>query len=180
MAAADQLAEKLDRLEQGTDEKAERIRKTFHRQSEAIDPDLTELARKQRIGELHEQAERKLQAAREEHEAELARLVESARRQAFGSAPSDGAKLVAWRDAASRAAAIDNKQDAERELRRVLGSGDTQMVRALSRLAHERGWAGVAAIGVDRELLNELFRLEQLTATRGRRNIKQRMFRWRL
>jgi hypothetical protein len=80
----------------------------------------------------------------------------------------------------SRAAVIDNKHDAELELRRALGSGDTQMAQAIRRLAHERGGAEVATIGVDRELLSELSRLEDLTSLRGRQNIKQRMFRWHL
>jgi hypothetical protein len=54
------------------------------------------------------------------------------------------------------------------------------MVQAVSRLAHERRWVDVATIGVDRELLDELSRLDDLASSRGRRNMKQRMFRWRL
>jgi hypothetical protein len=91
----------------------------------------------------------------------------------------DRAKLIAWRDATSRAAAIDNKQDAERELRQALES-DRQLVQAISWLAHERGWAEVATLGVDRELLSEHSGLEALTGTRGRRNVMQRMLRWRI
>jgi hypothetical protein len=61
---------------------------------------------------------------------------------------------------------------------RALETGDTTMVKAIIRRAHSRGWAEVAMAGVDRELLIEVSRLEELTSPRGRGTSTRRMFRW--
>jgi hypothetical protein len=42
----------------------------------------------------------------------------------------------------------------------------------------QRGWADIATLGVDIELLREVSRLEELNSRQGRRRDQRRLFRW--
>jgi hypothetical protein len=63
-------------------------------------------------------------------------------------------------------------------MRRSLEAGDRTMVKATARRAHTRGWAEVATLGVDVELLQQVSRLEELSSSQGRRRDQRRLFRW--
>jgi hypothetical protein len=63
-------------------------------------------------------------------------------------------------------------------MRQSLEAGDRTMVKAIARRAHTRGWAEVATMEVDVELLREVSRLEQLSSPQGRRRDQRRLFRW--
>lgn len=65
-------------------------------------------------------------------------------------------------------------------MRCSLEAGDRTMVKAIARKAHTRGWAEVATMGVDVDLLREVSRLEQLSSPQGRRRDQRRLFRWSL
>jgi hypothetical protein len=51
------------------------------------------------------------------------------------------------------------------------------MAKAITRKAHTRGWAEVATMGVDVDLLREVSRLEELSSRQGRRRDQRRLFR---
>jgi hypothetical protein len=177
---AERLQADLDQLEQRTDSTAEQVRARFRRRVEALDADLTPLARKARSDEFHAQAKKEMAAACDEYDRRLAELAGRARTSAFGSAPamSDGAATIAFRDAQDRAERLEQRDQAEAAMHRSLEAGDRTMVKAIARRAHIRGWAEVATMGVDVELLREVSGLEQLSSPRGRRRDQRRLFRW--
>ncbi len=179
---AERLQADLDQLEQRTDTSAEQVRSRFRRQVEALDDDLTPLARKARSDEFHAQAKTEMAAAHDEYDRRLAELAGRARTSAFGSAPasSDGAAIIAFRDAQDRPERLEHRDEAEAAMRGSLEAGDRTMVQAIARKAHTRGWAEVATMGVDVDLLREVSRLEQLSSPQGRRRDQRRLFRWAL
>ena len=61
--------------------------------------------------------------------------------------------------AEARADQIGDEPEAKRQIRRALESDDAMLVKAIARKAHQAGWASVATLGVDVELLRELSRL---------------------
>ena len=63
-------------------------------------------------------------------------------------------------------------------MRRALEADDRMMVKAIARRAHTRGWAEVATMGIEVELLQEVSRLEQLSSPQGSRRDQRRLFRW--
>jgi hypothetical protein len=63
-------------------------------------------------------------------------------------------------------------------MRRSLEAGDRTMVKAIARRAHTRGWAEIATMGVDVDVLREVSRLEEMTSPQGRRRDQRRLFRW--
>ena len=177
---AERLRADLDQLEQRTDTTAEQVRARFRRQVEALDNDLAPLARKPRSDEFQVQAKAEMARAREEYDSGLAELARRARTSAFGSAPaaSDGASIIAFRDAQDRAERLEHREEAEAAMRRALEADDRMMVTAIARKAHARGWAEVATLGVDVELVQQVSRLEQLSSPQGRRRDQRRLFRW--
>jgi DNA repair exonuclease SbcCD ATPase subunit len=177
---AERLRTDLDQLEQQTDTAAQQVRARFRRQVEALDADLAPFARKERSDEFHAQAKKEMTAAREEYDRRLAELAGRARTSAFGSAPasSDGASIIAFRDAEDRAERLQHRDEAAAAMRRSLETGDRTMVKAIARKAHTRGWADVATMGADVDLLREVSRLEGLSSRQGRRRDQRRLFRW--
>jgi hypothetical protein len=63
-------------------------------------------------------------------------------------------------------------------MRRALEADDRMMVKAIARRAHTCGWADVATMSVDVDLLREVSRLEELSSPQGRRRDQRRLFRW--
>jgi hypothetical protein len=177
---AERLQADLDQLEQRTDATAQQVRARLRRQVKALDDDLAPLAREARRNELLAQAKKEMAAAREEYDGRLAELAGRARTTAFGSAPapSDGAATIAFRDAQDRAERLEHRDETEAAMRRALETGDRTMVKAIARRAHTRGWAEVATMGVDIDLLREVSRLEELSSRQGRRRDQRRLFRW--
>jgi hypothetical protein len=90
----------------------------------------------------------------------------------------DAGQAVAWRDAEDRADRLEHSADAEAGIRRALEADDPMMVKAIARKAHARGWAEVATMGIDVELLQEVSHFEQLNSPKGRRGDERRLFRW--
>lgn len=166
---AERLRADLEQLEQRTDTTAEQVRARFRRQVEALDDDFAPLARKARSDEFLAKAKAEMAAARDEYDSRLAELAGRARISAFGSAPAnrEGASIIAFRDAQDRAERLEHREEAEAAMRRALETDDPMMVTAIARKAHTQGWAEIATLGVDVELLGEVSRLEQLSSPAG-------------
>jgi hypothetical protein len=72
---------------------------------------------------------------------------------------------IAFRDAQDRAEQLEHRDEAEVAMRRSLDARDRTMVNAIARKAHTRGWAEVATMGVDLELLQDVSRLARTPAS---------------
>ncbi len=175
---AERLEAELAKLDQDVDTAAERIRESLQRQLETVEQNtqLNELAKKQKREEASAGARERMQTLRDDFAGRRGAAIQSTRRALLGSAPADPAKLTAFRDARSRAAALDDPQDAARALQTALDDNDSQLAEAIVARALERGWQNVwrqwpeAADGVEV--------LAQVQGRRGRAH--ERMFRFGL
>jgi hypothetical protein len=109
---AAKLLERADQLEQDTDQAADRIRGEWRAEQERLqrDKNLTLEAVTRLSREKYEPLQEKMRALRENYNSSRAALIRDARVACFGAAPGSGDKLLAYRDARDRVAAItDNR-----------------------------------------------------------------------
>jgi hypothetical protein len=119
-----------------------------------------------------------MRALRENNNSSRAALVRDTRVACFGAAPGSGDKLLAYRDARDRAAAITDKQVGDQQLRRALDAGDELLAKAIAEHAHDMHWDRVATRAVPLELVRALAELERPRTARHERT--REMFRWHL
>jgi hypothetical protein len=91
-----------------------------------------------RLAEAFRVEKDKLQA---EHTRELADREAELLRRAFG--PSRSSDMMAWREAATAAAGLDNQDQAMTAVGIARRAGDESWLRALASAAYERGWPRV-------------------------------------
>ncbi|MDT0263981.1 hypothetical protein [Jatrophihabitans lederbergiae] len=107
-------------------------------------PQTSDLGKRQQITAAHQDAAARMKKLRTTEQANLlARraVLESA---LYGSARQlSGADMIAFRDAADRAASARTPDDGMLMLQRAQGNGDDQLASALAHRAEEMGWAGV-------------------------------------
>jgi len=139
----------LDILEsqiQNNRDLAESVTDQANRELSAVknDPRLTEDARYQDTAKIRNDLREKLAALRDKEDAIVADKLRSLERTVLGTAGSNPAEVISYRDAAERAASVDDLREAEEMMRRALLSGDSGLAKALLNRAVEKGWSTVA------------------------------------
>jgi hypothetical protein len=112
----------------------------------ADDPSLTPTGRRERLEPMHQEVVEKMSALHKQEKAAVRGLKENLERAVFGLSPSastDPAKLVSYRDAASRARELDDRDDAAELYESAKRSGDTILAAAVMERAMVRGWSTV-------------------------------------
>jgi hypothetical protein len=140
--AADLLRQRHAHLEEGTDERAEKIRAGLHDQLDKLeqDADLTDLAKRDRGDQLRQQAREQMGELRTGYEQRRRELDLQVRQSAFGSAPTSPAGVAAFRDAVDRASKLERRAEAQQSMRAAIDTGDMELARAIAAKAHDQGW----------------------------------------
>jgi hypothetical protein len=140
--AADLLRQRHAHLEEGTDERAEKIPAGLHDQLDKLeqDADLTDLAKRDRGDELRQQARERMQELRTGYEQRRRELDLQVRQSAFGTAPSSPSGVAAFRDAVDRASKLERPSEAQESIRVAIETGDCELARAIAAKAHDKGW----------------------------------------
>jgi hypothetical protein len=132
----------------------------------AADDNLTPAGKRERLEPLHREVAEKMSALHKQEKAAVRGLKESLERNVFGLSPSastDPAKLVSYRDAASRARELDDRDDATELYESAKRSGDTILAAAVLERAMVRGWTTITNDYLERNSASKRD-LEDLTA----------------
>ncbi|WP_051365090.1 hypothetical protein [Rhodococcus sp. JG-3] len=112
----------------------------------ADDPNLTLAGKHDHLEPLHREVAEKMAALHKQEKAAVRGHKEQLERRLFGLSPSgssDPAKLVSYRDAASRARELNDRDDAAELYESAKRSGDTILAAAVMERAMVRGWSTV-------------------------------------
>jgi hypothetical protein len=143
--AAELLRQRHEHLEEGADEKAEKIRAGLYGQLEQLEQDetLSDLGRRDRGDQLRQEAREQMTELRTGYERRRRELDLQARQSAFGAAPTSGAGVTAFRDAVDRASRLERADEAQASMQQALDTGDRELARAIAAKAHDHGWVDV-------------------------------------
>nr|WP_176458764.1 hypothetical protein [Rhodococcus sp. 15-649-1-2] len=136
-----------------------------HAEVEA-DEGLTPAGKRERLEPLHREVTEKMSALHKQEKAAVRGMKEQLERNVFGLSPSasgDPAKLVSYRDAASRARELNDHDDATELYESAKRSGDTILAAAVMERAMVRGWSTITTDYLQRNTASKSD-LDDLTA----------------
>ncbi|WP_052066185.1 hypothetical protein [Rhodococcoides fascians] len=130
------------------------------------DDGLTLAGKRERLEPLHQEVTEKIAALHKSEKAAVRGMKEKLERRVFGLSPSasnDPAKLVSYRDAASRARELDDQDDAAELYESAKRSGDTILAAAVMERGMVRGWTSITRDYLERNTASKTD-LDDLTA----------------